>query len=180
MKSYIPFLPEFATFFVRKMLLTRSRRSYARNNSDCEGYTKAFTLIELLVSISIIGILVTIGIASFATINKQTHDAKRKSDIEQVRSALEMYRSDMKYYPSGGCASSSCTAVDVQTIATDIVDYMAAIPTDPNKVQKYWYRATTLVNGLYYGYCLSANLEGAVPTDTCVPDGEYNWGVSNP
>lgn len=139
-----------------------------------------FTLIELLVSISIIGILVTIGIASFATVNKQTHDAKRKSDIEQVRSALEMYRSDIKYYPSGGCASSSCTAVDVQTLATDLSDYMAAIPTDPNKVQKYWYRATTLVNGLYYGYCLSANLEGTVPTDTCVPDGEYNWGVSNP
>ena len=177
MKSYIPFLPEFVP---PKAGLTRSRRSYARNNSDCEGYTRAFTLIELLVSISIIGVLVTIGIASFSTLNKQSHDAKRKSDIEQVRSALEMYKADKKYYPSGGCASSSCTAVDVQTIASDIVDYMAAIPTDPNKVQKYWYRATTLVNGLYYGYCLSANLEGTVPTDTCVPDGEYNWGVSNP
>ncbi len=145
-----------------------------------KSYTRGFTLIELLVSISIIGIVVTIGIASFATINKNSRDVKRKSDIEQLRSAFEMYRADSKAYPNAGCVSATCTAVDVQTLLTELVGYMAAIPTDPNKLQKYWYRATQLVNGKYYGYCLSANVEGTVPTNTCVPDGGYNWGVSNP
>lgn len=143
--------------------------------------TFGFTLIELLVSVSIIGILVTIGIASFATINKQAHDAKRKSDIEQLRSALEMYRADNKSYPAVGCASTTCTAVDVQTMLTDLVGYMPVIPTDPIKTQVYYYRPEEQVDGKYFAYCMSVNLERSVPTDvTCTPDNGYNWGVNSP
>lgn len=141
---------------------------------------RAFTLIELLVSISIIGILVTIGLSAYSTINKRSRDTKRKSDVEQVRSALEMYRSENKYYPTGGCAAQSCVAVDLTTLAVDLADYMPSLPTDPNAAQSYWYRATDLVNGAYYGYCLSANLEQTAPTDSCTPDNSYNWGIKNP
>lgn len=139
-----------------------------------------FTLIELLVSISIIGILVTIALSAYSTINKKTHDTKRKSDIEQVRSALEMYRSENKFYPTGGCAGASCTNVAVSTLSTDLLSYMTTIPSDPKSSQSYWYRATDLVSGNYYGYCLSANLEQTNPTDSCTPNTGYNWGTKNP
>ena len=139
-----------------------------------------FTLIELLVSVSIIGIIVTIGIASFATINRQSHDAKRKSDIEQIRSALEMYRADNKFYPDGGCTSSTCTAVDIHELDSPLGNYMPAIPFDPIKIQTYYYRAEEESNGAYYGYCLSAKLERDIPTETCDPDNDYNWGIRNP
>lgn len=140
----------------------------------------AFSLIELLVSISIIGIIITIGLSSYSTINKKTHDTKRKSDIEQLRSALEMYRTENKFYPTGGCVSQSCQAVDLSALAADLLPYMSALPTDPNSSQTYWYKATDVSNGAYYGYCLSANLEQTAPTDTCTPDASYNWGIKNP
>ncbi len=50
-----------------------------------------FTLIELLVVISIIGILAALGTARYSTIEKQTRDAQRKSDLNQYRVALENY-----------------------------------------------------------------------------------------
>ena len=139
-----------------------------------------FTLIELLVAVSIIGVIVTIGIASFATLNRQSHDAKRKSDIEQIRSALEMYRADNKFYPDGGCASTTCLAIDIQELDGALGDYMPALPKDPIKTQTYYYRAEEESDGEYYGYCLSANVERDIPTETCEPDNDYNWGIRNP
>ncbi len=63
---------------------------------------KGFTFIEILVVTVLIGVLAAIGIVSFSGINKKARDGKRKSDVEQIRSALEMYRSDNGYYPTTG------------------------------------------------------------------------------
>ena len=57
-----------------------------------------FSLIELMVSTTVIAILTVIGVVSYSSVNKRSRDVKRKSDIEQIRSALEMYRSDYGYY----------------------------------------------------------------------------------
>ena len=56
------------------------------------GMKKGFTLIELLIAVSIIAILISIGVVSYGSVNKRSRDAKRKGDIEQLRSGLEMYR----------------------------------------------------------------------------------------
>lgn len=140
-----------------------------------------FTLIELLISISIIGILVTIGIVAFSTINKNSRDTKRKSDVEQVRSALEMYRGDNLSYPDAGCTTASCLSVPLLDLGMTLIDYIPVIPKDPNKNQDYFYRAISQgSDGLYYGYCITVNLERDDVTDTCTPDVGYNWGVKNP
>lgn len=142
--------------------------------------TAAFTLVELLISVSIISILIAIGIASYATINKQSRDTKRKSDIEQVRSALEMYRAENGSYPATG--GGIFTAVS--SLSSDLIPtYIPSIPTDPRVVSPYiyQYKATNAANGLYYGYCLSGTLESSTPTDnSCVPDTGQNYGVKNP
>lgn len=59
-----------------------------------------FTFIELLVVITIIGILAAIGMASYRSANIRSRDTKRKADMEQIRSALEMYRADNSTYPA--------------------------------------------------------------------------------
>lgn len=50
-----------------------------------------FTLIELLVVIVIIGILASIGISSFDTSISKTRDARRKSDLAEISTALDRY-----------------------------------------------------------------------------------------
>jgi prepilin-type N-terminal cleavage/methylation domain-containing protein len=140
-----------------------------------------YTLVELLIVIAIIGILVSIGIVSYGSVNKRSRDTKRKSDVEQIRSALEMYRADMGYYSGSGNGSWT----DASDLAVDLVDtYAPAIPSDPATGQLYRYMAT---NGSgtptrYYGYCISALLESDNPADSCTPDAgsAHNYGTKNP
>ena len=106
---------------------------------------KAFTLIELLVVISIIGILVALSMFGFANARKNGRDAKRKSDLEQIRSALEFYKSDVGNYPNsinfGGSLSYGGNI------------YMQTIPNDPISTKDYTY---TLTDG---SYTICATLE---------------------
>jgi prepilin-type N-terminal cleavage/methylation domain-containing protein len=60
---------------------------------------KGFTLIELLVVIAIIGILITVGAVSYQRAVRLSRDSKRKTDLEQIRQALETYRSEEGVYP---------------------------------------------------------------------------------
>ncbi len=133
---------------------------------------------ELLITVSIIAILISIGIASYSTINKQSRDTKRKSDIEQLRSALEMYRADNSSYPSTG-AGGWTVASDLSTVLA--TTYILAIPSDPKgATQPYMYKATDISNGIYYGYCISSLLETENPTDTCTPYTGQTFGIKNP
>lgn len=119
--------------------------------------SRAFTLIELLVSVSIIAIILAIGIASYATINRQSRDTKRKADVEQIRSALEMYRTDAGSYP-GGSSSWQDTKTALQTLVDN--NYLPSVPADPLPNGEYWYEPLNQApNGSYYGYCLCSTLE---------------------
>lgn len=143
-----------------------------------------FSLVELLITVSIISILIAIGVASYATINRQSRDTKRKSDVEQIRSALEMYRADTGSYPSAGSGSwvvTSSTADALVGLTPDLVaTYLSAIPTDPKASQSYMYLATNGSGGSYYGYCISTLLESENPIDTCTPATGQTYGVKNP
>ena len=59
----------------------------------------AFTMIELLVVISIIGIVVALSFFGIQNTRASSRDAKRKSDLETIRSVLELYKADCKEYP---------------------------------------------------------------------------------
>lgn len=71
-----------------------------------------FTLIELLVVISIIGLLSTVALASLNGVRKKARDATRKSDLRQLKLALEEYYEDHgQYATEGSCDSSQGTCV---------------------------------------------------------------------
>ncbi len=65
---------------------------------------RAFTLIELLIVISIIGVLVTISMTSFASAQKRSRDTTRKAQTLNISSALERYRSANNVYAPEYCA----------------------------------------------------------------------------
>ena len=84
----------------------------------------SFTLIEILVVATIIGLLAAGGIASYTQFNKQARDARRKADIEEIRAALEIYRSNTDIYPD--------------SLSPIVPSYIKSIPVDP-KLTPYSY-----------------------------------------
>lgn len=133
--------------------------------------TRGFSLMEILIAVSILGILTTIGISGFSAISRGGRDALRKSDLEQMRSALEIYKSDNGQYPP---ESTACVA----TLSTT---YIKPYPDDPkDPLFTYCYQR---VSNLTYVIC--AHLEnGDLATDNCggtnACASNCNYEVTNP
>lgn len=150
---------------------------------------QGFTLIEILVAATIIAVLSVSGVASYTSINKRSRDAKRKSDLEQVRSALEMFRVDKGYYPNSSGIWYTFSSVEAYVVP----DYAPSVPTDPKstaaKPVDYYYFSTG--TGLKaYNYCLCAQMESEADSNTCgvglansggtTPVSWCNYGLKNP
>lgn len=108
-------------------------------------YEKAFTLIELLVVIAIIGILATVVLVNLSSTRGRARDARRKSDLSNIRLALEMYY-DSQATPAYPAEVGWAAAIK---------DYMSggATPTDP--------RGATYPNATIAGsYCYKLNSDG--------------------
>lgn len=87
-----------------------------------------FTLIELLVVISIIAILTTLLMANFVGVRQRGRDGQRKSNLYNIQSALELFRSDSGSYPySGGTIFPECGS----SLAYNNSTYMQTVPCDP-------------------------------------------------
>jgi len=94
---------------------------------------KGFTLIELLIVISIIGILASLTLASFGSAQAKARDGVRKSDLAQVKRALELAKADCEgnaYYPYIGDSSSLGNA---QTNYTGLMTYLTNSAWGNNK-----------------------------------------------
>ncbi len=61
---------------------------------------RGFTLIELLVVIAIIGILASVILTSLSTARAKSRDAKRITEVGQIRKALELFYDANQTYPS--------------------------------------------------------------------------------
>lgn len=96
-----------------------------------------FTLIELLVVISIIAILITLGFTSFSSAQKKARDAKRKSDIRDIKNALEQYYSLCGFQyplPNGNTFDPIvCSLPDGSNL-----DMLISLPLDPKSGNAYY------------------------------------------
>lgn len=131
----------------------------------------AFTFIEILVVVTIIGLLAAGAAVSYSRFSKQSRDAKRKTDLEQIRAALEMYKSNNNAYPATLTLTISCTSpAGLQDPSPGTNVYLNQIPSDPKcstatNTPNYTYSSNTT------SYTISAALEDGT-TYTLNPYGQ--------
>ncbi len=131
---------------------------------------KGFTLIELLVVISIIGVLAAVSIFGLSGARESARDARRKSDLELIKSGLELYRADCNTYPS--TLGTSLSGSGATTACATTNTYITSVPVDPIPASKSYRYATTSS-----GYEICASLEQAgLSTVSC--GGSSNCGTS--
>lgn len=101
---------------------------------------KGFTLIELLVVIAIFALMANITMVSLNNAKRESRDTKRMSDINQLRSALQLYSMERLTYPDGDGVALGTTAravLDPRGWATSPPNtpvYMPIVPRDPKTI----------------------------------------------
>lgn len=130
-----------------------------------------FTLIELLIVIAIVGILLAVGTASYMTALKQSRDTRRKTDLEQLRQAIETYRGENGLYP----ATAANLAIDLEPA------YISKMLYDTDDRSYSYYPSTDLKS---YSLCAALEIKPTEPiSDACTPIScgpDCNYEVTNP
>lgn len=127
---------------------------------------KGFSLVELLIAVGLIVILTGVALVSFRGTKGISRDAQRKTELEEIRSALELYRLDEGEYPANLATLQSAGYITV--------------PTDPLTTQSYHYDYLTAAT-----YRLCARLETETGTTDCSAGdcgsaGDCNYEVNQP
>jgi len=133
---------------------------------------KGFSLVEILVVVTIISLLASIAAVSYSQFVKQSRDARRKTDIEQIRAAIELYRNFNMEYPNDLNFEGTGTVTDPEP-GTAV--YMSKIPNDPKSTVGYTYY---YLRDSVTDYTLCAYIEGggtSVSVENCAPSLPCNY-----
>lgn len=141
-----------------------------------------FTLLELVIAIGIIAVLSVVAIVNLSSIQQNSRDVKRQSDLRLIQGSLEQYYADQHNYPT----------VLTTTLVNGGRTYLNQVPTDPlSSNQPYLYAAkpdgcnnsTTKCTN----YCIYGNLENpnngsrSSPYNaTCPQRSNYNFMFTQP
>jgi prepilin-type N-terminal cleavage/methylation domain-containing protein len=119
-----------------------------------------FTMIELLVVTTIIIVLTTIGLVSYQQVGQNSRNSRRKSDLEMVRQALVLYRTNRTtapLYPLGTGNQAS-----FESMLTDLGSYLnTATVTDPKNETPHVYTYTS--DGSTFSICAELEPTSGVP-----------------
>lgn len=141
--------------------------------------SSGFTLIELLVVISIVGILIGLSVFGLQGARETSRDAKRKSDLELIRSGIEIYKSDCNHYPISS-VQDPIDAFGTSLVGDGVIcnvtnTYITQVPTDPiPQNMNYLYYS----DGVTYEICASLEQVPSTGTVTCGGSSSCGSGTS--
>lgn len=101
---------------------------------------KGFTLIELLVVVLIITLMAGVGLVSYRNSLAAGRDARRQTDMESIKQAMILYRTQFGIYPESLNSNARQRLAEV----TDVLvsqGYLEEAPIDPLNGQghsQYW------------------------------------------
>lgn len=106
-----------------------------------------FTLVEIMVVIAIIGMLTNLILTGLGVARSKGRDAKRKADLKQMQTALDLYYNTYNAYPStggstvfyglsasvaGNCAGGTCTSSGASGWIPNLApEFISQLPNDP-------------------------------------------------
>lgn len=140
---------------------------------------QGFTLIELIIVLAIFGLIANLTIVALNNAKRESRDAKRMTNISQLRSALHLYHTENLFYPDDGGSPLALGADDnlildsngwIDVSPTTPI-YMYSVPRDPRLVDQVVGNPCSVASTAVcdYGYSLGANdytiyfyLEGSV------------------
>ena len=131
-----------------------------------EASGQGFTLLEMLIVIAIIGILISIGVASYTQAQIKARNARRQADIKSVQTAIEQYYADNNGQYTNTPGTCDFTATTKYLPA-------GAFPTDPKSPSYAYSFACTDATS----YCFCAQLEPAGNTLGNSTDSNCTRGV---
>ncbi len=141
-------------------------------------HNDAFSLIELLVVIAIIATIIGLALPNFLGARSRARDARRKGEMQQLKTALQLYYNDYKIYPADsggpmynkiiGCGTSGVLACPCQ-LSPEIdfasggggceTVYMTKLPGDFG-TSMWYYRVNSGAD-----FCIKVSLENASDSD---------------
>lgn len=135
-----------------------------------------FTLIELLIIVALIGLLAVLVIWALQGSFLKGRDAKRKADLDRIKTAVEEYEKDHNCYPEVSQMQKCGTDSEIA-----IHPYLNNVPCDPSTSGAYYYEpdpnSPPNCPGWYRVYAALQN-----PNDPSINAsiGSLNYYVSSP
>lgn len=131
------------------------------------------TLIELIVVVGIIAFLALIAFWAYRTQFFKGYDSRRKTDMYQIKVAVEEYEKDHDCYP--------LPQLVVCAPGTGLRPYLDRIPCDPITKASYYYdHEDSFCPKWFRIYTTLENLKDPNYAGTIGPNGVYNYYVSSP
>lgn len=130
-----------------------------------------FTFIEVLMVVVILSILFVVAIPSYSQIRERSLDQRRKTDVEEIRGALEQYRSVNGVYPTPAGNGLPFGSSGLGDSASNT--YLELIPQDPQYPRRQYYYTTSGDD-----YTLATELITPEDTQCASPPGGDSCGQS--